>query len=273
MADYDLRQLQLQQLTVLDELKRVCTAHDLTFYLAYGSCLGALRHKGFIPWDDDIDILMPVEDYDKLMKLGDEFGEGYFLQNTESDPGFTNAIARVRKRGTACIEKQDLDMDCHQGIFIDIYPQYQYPDHFLQRVEIVVSSMLYKILLMNRAPQNHGKIVRFIGTIALKMLSIGGRERTLQYFYNNLRKYHDTEYVADLYGLDISLTRIIKYKQTWFGKPRWADFEGRKMPVPTHPGRYMAERYGCDFMDLPPVEKQQSYHHYAVVDFEHEYKR
>lgn len=268
---YDLRQLQLEQLTILDELKRVCDKNHLTFYLAYGSCLGALRHSGFIPWDDDIDILMPVADYDKLMRLGDEFGDAFFLQNSSTDADFPAAIARVRKNGTACIEQQDLSLKCHQGIFVDIYPQYQYPDSFFQRARVILASIFYRILLANYAPKNHGKTVKFFGEVLLKILSCGNREKRMERFAKILRSYHGTKYVADLYGMDLTLTRVIKYKSSWFAKPRFVQFEGREMPVPTEAEKYLAERYGQDFMELPPEEKRHSYHHYAYVDFENEY--
>ena len=270
-GNYDLRRLQLEQLTVLDELKRVCIKHNLRFYLAYGSCLGALRHKGFIPWDDDIDVLMPVQDYDKLMNLSDEFDEKFFLQNYRTDPGFKAAIARVRKRGTACIEKQDIGLDCHQGIFIDIYPQYQYPDDFFDRIKIIISSVLYRILLMNRAPVNHGKIIKAGGTLALKVISHGDRKKQLAKYYKNLRKHKNTEYVADLYGMDLTLTRVIKYRQECFQEPKWVEFEGREMPLPTNADEFMKERYGVNFMELPPEDKRSSYHHYSYVSFDREY--
>ena len=269
---YDLRQLQLEQLSVLDELKRVCEENHLTFYLAYGTCLGAVRHKGFIPWDDDIDVLMPVEDYDKLMLLSDKFGEGYFLQNSDTDPGFNLAIARIRKRGTACIEEQELQMDCHHGIFVDIYPQYQYPDNKLQRLEIITASVLYRILLMNRAPANHGAAVKAVGNAVLKMLSLGGRDKKLAQYYNILRRFHHTAFVADLYGMDLTLTRVIKYPSKWFAEPSWREFENRIMPLPTNAEGFLSERYGEDYMELPPEEKRASYHRYAYVSFTAEYR-
>lgn len=272
MEEYDLRTLQLEQLTILDELKRVCDENGLTFYLAYGSCLGAVRHEGFIPWDDDIDVLMPVRDYDRLMTLSDKFSDGFFLQNVDTDAGFTLAIARLRKRGTACIEEQDLGLQCHQGIFVDIYPQYQYPDQPLQRMQIIAASVCYRILLMNRAPANHGAAVKALGTLALRVLSAGGREKQIRKYYQKLRSYHDTAYVADLYGMDLTLKRVIKYPSQWFSKPSMRLFENRIMPLPTNPEAFLRERYGDDYMELPPEEKRASYHHYAYVSFTSEYK-
>ena len=272
-SNYDLRTLQLEQLTVLDELKRVCEAHHLTFYLAYGSCLGAMRHRGFIPWDDDIDVLMPVADYDKLMSLAGEFREPFLLQNDKTDPHHKLAIARVRKRGTACVEEKDLGEECHQGIFVDIYPQYAYPDKAGSRLRIILSSVIYRILLLGSPPKNHGAAVKLAGKVLLALCSIGGREKQLEKHKQILRRYHDTAYVADLYGMDLTLTRVIKYRSEWFAEPQWVGFEGRQMPVPTKALEYLKERYGDDCMEIPPPEKQHSYHKYAYVSFDHEYQK
>lgn len=269
--EYDLRRLQLEQLSVLDEFTRVCRKHNLTFYLAYGSCLGAVRHHGFIPWDDDIDILMPVCDYDALSNLADEFGEGFFLQNSVTDPYFRSAISRLRKRGTACVEEQDLDQKCHQGIFIDIYPQYQYPDGFLHRLRMIYSSLAYRLLLLNRPPANHGRLAEYIGQAALRVLSIG-RDKRMERCYSYLRSAKHSRFVADLYGMDLTMTRVIKYPTEWFQEPQWVEFEGRMMPVPTNAKAFLMERYGDDCLKLPPPDRQHSYHCYAFVSFDGEYK-
>lgn len=269
--EYDLKRLQQEQLTILEELKRVCIENNLTFYIAYGSCLGAMRHKGFIPWDDDIDVLMPVKDFDRLMQLADQLKTPFFLQNPDTDPEFCSAIARVRKDGTACVEKDDLSLKCHHGIYIDIYPQYNYPDRFLQRVKIVISSIIHRVLIANRPPLNHGKIIKGIGIIILKILGGKNRKEKIQKYKKQLRAYENTKYVADLYGMDLTLTKVIKYKKEWFSEPKWVEFEGRMMPIPTNAHEYLTERYG-DYMTMPPLEKQKSYHQYAYVDFEHEYK-
>ena len=80
---YDLRRLQLMQLNILKELVRICDNHGFKFYIMNGTCLGAIRHKGFIPWDDDIDVGMYAEEFDQLIKCADEFGEDFFLQTIE----------------------------------------------------------------------------------------------------------------------------------------------------------------------------------------------
>ena len=116
---YDLRRLQLMQLKILKEFVRVCQKHGFRFYIMNGTCLGAIRHGGFIPWDDDIDVGMYAEDYDRFIRCGADFGEEFFLQTIETDPGFKTMIARIRLNGTTILEKDFIDADIHHGVFID----------------------------------------------------------------------------------------------------------------------------------------------------------
>ena len=92
-----LRQLQLLELEILLEVDRVCKKHNITYYLGEGSLLGAIRHNGFIPWDDDIDILMKREDYEKFLQIAPvELGKDYFLQNSFSEKNFWVFFSKVR---------------------------------------------------------------------------------------------------------------------------------------------------------------------------------
>lgn len=269
--NYDLRTLQLEQISVLDELKRVCDKNNLTFYLACGTCIGAMRHKGFIPWDDDIDVFMHVNDFDKLMLLSNEFGSDFFLQNNKTDPGYPLAIARVRKNGTACVEKDELNIDCNHGIYLDIYPIYQIPNGIIKKYSVVFASIKNRILLLNREPKNHGSIMKFIGKIVLFFLNIN-RDKNLKKYNDKLRRYSNTDMVGVLYGMDVKVGTLILYNKEWFQEPKYVEFENRIMPVPSDPIPYLQQRYGDDVMSLPPIEKQKSYHQYAYVSFDSEYK-
>ena len=164
---YELKQLQIVQLELLDELMRVCEQNNITFYLAAGSCIGAVRHQGFIPWDDDIDIFMYADDVDKLFECMYQFREDFFLQSTFTDPGYRHAIARLRKNNTTCMEPDDIGTDCHHGIFLDIYILYYYPKNKFERIIMVQRGIRHNILLSNRPPLNHGPIIKFLGKLIL----------------------------------------------------------------------------------------------------------
>lgn len=109
------------QMDLLQELMRVCEKHKLRVFADSGTLIGAVRDKGFIPWDDDIDMVMLREDYDKLMSLSSEFKEPYFLQSIYTDEGYGNRHAQLRMSGTLAISKNSKNVRHHQGVFIDIF--------------------------------------------------------------------------------------------------------------------------------------------------------
>lgn len=268
LVNYDIKKLQEVQLELLDELIRICSLNNITFYLAAGSCIGAVRHHGFIPWDDDIDVFMYADDVDRLFRCADQFGNDFFLQNKKTDPGFGSAIARLRKNGTVCIERDEIEGKCHQGIFLDIYILYYYPNNILQRALMVERGIRRNILLMERAPINHGKFIKILGNIILLPYHNElKRNLKVQDLTKKIRKFKNTDKLVILYGMDISIKRIISYKTVWFGKPVFLQFEGRKVPVATNFDAYLKCRYGDDYMVLPPKEKRHSYHEYKKISF------
>lgn len=109
---------------ILDVIHQVCTEHGLRYSLAYGTLLGAVRHKGFIPWDDDIDLMMPREDYEKLLVIWNQSApKGYILQNTRTDPDFTQNFTKIRKDHTTFLQgESEREKHYHKGIFVDIFP-------------------------------------------------------------------------------------------------------------------------------------------------------
>lgn len=110
------------QLDLLQELMRVCKEHDIRMFVAEGTLLGTVRHKGFIPWDDDIDVVLTRGEYDKLMECADDFKHPYFLQSIYTDEGYRNRHAQLRMNNTLALGKNEKKgRRCHQGIFIDIF--------------------------------------------------------------------------------------------------------------------------------------------------------
>jgi lipopolysaccharide cholinephosphotransferase len=125
----DIAGLRRVQLNLLDEFVRICEKHNLKYWLDYGTLLGAVRNGKFIPWDDDIDVSMPVDDYQKFLEIGKaELPEKFFLQTPSSDPAFKQFFAKLRDNGSTFIEThENFNEGYHQGIFIDIFPSVEYP--------------------------------------------------------------------------------------------------------------------------------------------------
>ncbi len=124
MDQNTLRKLQMTELEILKKVHEVCEENDLTYYLVGGTLLGAVRHGGFIPWDDDLDIALPRKDYNKFIKLfqNGALGKKYYLHHTVTDPEYWLAFSKVKKNNTLFDEDNYKNLDCHKGIFIDVFP-------------------------------------------------------------------------------------------------------------------------------------------------------
>ena len=109
------------ELEIIDEIHRICLENNLKYSLAYGTLLGAVRHQGFIPWDDDIDIMMPREDYNKLLSIWNTAAKKEFIiQNKGVEPNFTQNFTKIRKNNTAYVQDDyELKRPYHTGIFVD----------------------------------------------------------------------------------------------------------------------------------------------------------
>ena len=122
-VNQELKQLQEQLADVLEQMIAVCKRHNIDYYMAWGSCLGAVRHNNFIPWDDDIDVYIPYSQLDKFKEYClKELPKDYFYQDMETDPNYFLVYPKVRKTSTTSMNKKDSDIPMNWGIGIDIFP-------------------------------------------------------------------------------------------------------------------------------------------------------
>lgn len=118
-----MREIQMCTFEILKEVVRICDKHNLTYYLDYGTLLGAVRHKGFIPWDNDIDIEMPIKDYRKFLRIAPkEISDDFFIQTHQSDSGYNLLWTQVRANNTTSMPIKFKNWDIHWGMHIDIFP-------------------------------------------------------------------------------------------------------------------------------------------------------
>ena len=129
MNQEDEAQFRKTQLRLLNAVDKICSAHGLTYWIDFGTLLGAVRHKGFIPWDDDIDVSMPMADYKKFLEIAEkELPNDIFLQTPKTDPAYKQNFAKLRDCYSTYLEHRETDDGkYHKGIYLDVFPSYTYP--------------------------------------------------------------------------------------------------------------------------------------------------
>ncbi len=268
LSEYDIKMQQVY-LDIWKEFDRVAKKHGLTYYLYNGTLIGAVRHKGFIPWDDDFDIAMPRKDYDRLQyELSKEFNEPYFFQSILSDPTHFGGLNRLRKSDTTMILRFDYGHPCNNGVYMDIYPIDNLPDDDKKRKKLIFQAILFRQLFYFHV---YGTIkpetkiykmgIKQYGVKALSKLlfMLFDEKKIYNYFQKKLGAYKD---VPCKQVSTISVHGKRK-NNIWFSEDvnnvTYVDFEEYKMPIPVGWDRCMKLRYG-DYMKLPPVEQRKPIH-------------
>lgn len=268
-----LRKLQLKELDTLVYFKEFCDKNNLLFYLCGGCCIGSLRTGGFIPWDDDIDILMPRDDYEKLYKLWDNVKQERFKLLRTDEKIFTgNIFTTIVDTETTCVKANQAHLDIPFGIMMDIFPIDGCPKGKFKRTMQKLNAMIYSLFLAQIVPENHGGIMALGSKFLLSIVrSPKAREKKWRNAERRMSKYKiaDCEYITELCEGVHSMQP--EYPKEWFASAVYREFEGLQMPIPVGYDLYLKKAFG-DYMTLPPKDKQIPHHDMILVDTERSYK-
>ncbi len=261
----EIKQIQLEELTYLHEF---CVENGLTYYLAYGTLIGAVRHKGYIPWDDDIDVWMPRSDYDKLIELTERFNnEDLELLSYEKEKKYCFEWAKVCSKKTI-VWPSRFNNGFLYGISIDVFPlnEIDYKGSLENAITVNESDHKKLIDMMNGyklyTDGNKSNLLKSIlKKVRFKLLELKkGRlqDKLLDFFDKNDFKMKDGKY----YQTFLCSERKV-YKREWFKDPIELEFEGRKFFAPKNYDKILTLVYG-DYMKLPPKEKRITNHNFTA---------
>ena len=264
--------LQEKCLEMAEYFVQFCKENDLLCYLCGGGAIGTLRHKGFIPWDDDLDFFMPRKDYEKLAQLWPQKADSRY-QFSKSNENYIdrNLFITIRDTQTTCIKPYQQDLDIPHGLALDVLPLDYYPANGLSRKKQVIAALVYSLFCAQTIPEKHGGIMK-LGSQALLALvpSKKLRYKIWKKAEAEMTKYtkEESDGITELCSGPYYMKK--KYPISSFDDALWLPFEETELPIPVGYDAYLKTAFG-DYMTPPPVEKQVAHHDAVLIDLEKSY--
>ena len=251
-----------------------CEEHNLRYYAAYGTLLGAVRHKGFIPWDDDIDVFMPRDDYERFLSLRNEVNKDFEIIDLQIKYyGFD--FAKFSNKQTIIIEQPG---ELPLGVYIDVFPLDNYKEEECRNLKRLNKLYGYAMTayrhsqrrysfrtLLNQIKAHDTYRIKIIFVDVCIFRPIGSLLKLfIKYIHRKLKSVSASELVWK-YSTVSWWSKI--YDRSWFGDGQKMLFENLQINIPSHFDEILRDSYG-DYMQLPPIEKRISHHLHYVVELD-----
>lgn len=268
-----LRKVQLTQLEIAKEIKRVCIENDIDYFLDGGTLIGAIRHQGFIPWDDDLDIGMTRANYERFLELAPVcLGEGYLLQSVFTDNGYGAAFSKVQKRGTRYVEARASRAHKLSGIYVDVFPFDRCPNDLKEREKQAKELWLLRRLLLMKAgyspwaEENGANIRKFFGYLPIRFIAVLSDRRRLIEMHERVAKRWNNSQELDFCAQGILPWGSVVVPRADLLETIQAKFEDEYFSIPKGYDEYLTLTYG-DYMTPPPDDQRENRHLIIDVDF------
>ena len=260
----DISEIQQMELGIMEYIHEVCQKIGVKYFLAYGSLIGAVRHQGFIPWDDDMDICMLRDDYEKLQDyLIAHPDERYEVMSYKNNINYVYPFMKVQDNRTYLLE-EDVRIDSDMGIYVDIFPVDGYEDDqaFKDKMTKIIkkrqlSCYTFKGITNTKSVVN--SIIRYISVIIFYFTNTNKYVAQIDELAKS-RKVEDYELVDYLIYKDMNKP---VWKREWLEQVESGSFEGKEFMIPKHYHEILTSDYG-DYMQLPPVEQRVSHHDFKL---------
>ena len=264
-----LRKVQLVQLEIAKEIRRVCDENGIKYFLDSGTLLGAVRHKGFIPWDDDLDLGMLREDYDRFCEIAPEkLDPKYYLQTWKNDSNYPLPFAKVRKHNTVFIEGKS-NRSKGNGIYVDIFPYDNTPtvEEDKEKLRDELCDLARTILMKDHfQPWYEGGKINWkkrLGYVYYQIKALFTTHEKLVDKYETLVKsVRDASVVYEQTGNKL----LFYFPKSWCKTPQLIEFEDDMFTCTSNTDGYLKELYG-NYWELPPESERENRHQILELDF------
>lgn len=259
MKSIDADGLKRIQLGILDHVATVCASNNIRFFLCGGTLLGAVRHRGYIPWDDDIDIALMRDDYEKLISILRREENIYKVYSCRTDKQFPYRCAKLYDSRTVLHEEADLELFCENGVYVDMFPIDSVPQHrvtqMIYYLFIYIFIWMHTLKVVSVAPNRslYKNVVLKISKFLLKSITLNQLARLI----DNLAKVKFRSCFCGRVAMGYGLKQIVPCSV--YALSRNMRFENKEYPVPVGYHRLLSQVYGGDYMQLPPVSQRRTH--------------
>jgi lipopolysaccharide cholinephosphotransferase len=263
MDSVELKKLHNKILEIADYFDSFCRENGIVYYLMGGTALGAMRHKGFIPWDDDFDVFMDSKNYNKLLEIVDEkLDKKRFYFQREDTQEWGLYFSKIRMNGTTFIEKDLKDIDMHHGIYIDIMCLNNTSQStFIRYIQYFSARVLNTRVLATRGYETSSRVKKIFLQIAKYTITDSIKNILIKIVRG--RNSRESSYIGHFFGR--APFKKTSFPSRYLGKPRYVEFEYLTLPVAKHVEEYLKVRYGDRYMELPSKEEKAKYPSHAYI--------
>jgi len=272
----NIRDLQMVELDILKEFIKICEEHNLKYYAVAGTVLGAARHKGFIPWDDDIDVCMPREDYKKFHEIVSSRKDSpYAIQTIHTDESLPILITKFVDKSVTMLSSLDTKVQNKFYAFIDIFPMDGLPSNKIARNIRVRRALMYRNLFLLSIFDIHAEVGRKDKSLFKRLIFWLCDNFNLQRLLNGAKiatrgnkllaktRFPETDFCSpQLWGQ--YKTKAV-FPTEWFGEGALLPFEDIQIIVPAIYEKYLERLYSSKYMELPPVEKRRAHSSQIII--------
>lgn len=268
-----LRQYQLKLTEILVYFDKICRENNIIYYVGGGTCIGAIRHHGSIPWDCDIDVFMHRQDYEKIAKIWNQVADTskYRFDITDREYNMHAQTGAIKDENTTYIRDHNVNYNMDHGIPIDIVVLDGIADNPIKHFMQIIYGMLFSLFNAQRIPRQHGRVSKILARFMLTIIrSQEKRYKIWKYCEKQFSKYTNTKDVGELVtGFH---NGKLRYPRKIFSEPQELMYEGHIVYGPTDPHGYLKLRYP-GYESYPPIEEQKPKFSPAFIDIHTSYKK